>query len=120
MSNEDFKRIKNKDGQDVGISVKPLGDNIVMRVIPDHERYKGKIQLLEDEKKVQDQRAEVLAVGPVRYDHRRGVIPPDVKPGDVILYRTAGMVPMRQGRFDAWVIPGNSVVCVLKEHTIIE
>jgi chaperonin GroES len=71
--------------QDHPMNVRPLHDRLVVRRLEDGEQTVGGI-IIPDSAKEKPQRGTVIAVGSgtVRDDGTR--VPPDVKPGDLILF----------------------------------
>ena len=67
------------------MTLKPLGDRIVVRVIEELERTKGGI-VLPDTAKEKPQEAEVLAIGPGGRNEKGERIPMEVKVGDRVIF----------------------------------
>lgn len=65
--------------------LKPLGDRIVIKVIPDTEQTSGGI-FIPDSAKEKPQKGEVVAVGEGKLNDKGEREPMDVKVGDNILY----------------------------------
>jgi len=66
--------------------VKPIGSNVLVRVLPPPEKSKGGIILMHHETTGRDNRGEVLAVGEGRTLDSGVLVQVDVKPGDVVLF----------------------------------
>ena len=66
------------------ISVKPLGDRLLVRRPEEDEVVKGGI-IIPDTAKEKPQEAEVIAVGPGRRDDKGELVPIEVKAGQRIL-----------------------------------
>ena len=64
---------------------RPLHDRVVVRRIDAEEKTAGGI-IIPDTAKEKPQQGEVLAVGPGKRDETGKLVPPDVKPGDQILF----------------------------------
>lgn len=67
------------------MSIKPLMDRIVIKVIEDTEQTSGGI-FIPDSAKEKPQKGEVVAVGQGKFNDNGEREPMDVKVGDVILY----------------------------------
>lgn len=67
------------------MTLKPLGDRIVIRRAEEEEQVKGGI-IIPDSAKEKPQRGEVVAAGPGKRADDGKVIALDVKVGDVVLF----------------------------------
>ena len=67
------------------MSIKPLADRIVIKVIEDTEQTSGGI-FIPDSAKEKPQKGEVVAVGAGKMNDNGEREPMDVKVGDVVLY----------------------------------
>ena len=67
------------------MSIKPLMDRIVIKVIEDTEQTSGGI-FIPDSAKEKPQKGEVVAVGEGKMNEKGEREPMDVKVGDVVLY----------------------------------
>ena len=67
------------------MTIRPLGDKIVIKVIEDAEQTSGGI-FIPDSAKEKSQKGEVIAVGEGKMSEKGEREPMDVKVGDVILY----------------------------------
>jgi chaperonin GroES len=67
------------------MSFRPLHDRVVVRRVEQEEKTKGGI-IIPDTAKEKPMEGEVVAVGPGARDDSGKIIPPDVKPGDRILF----------------------------------
>lgn len=67
------------------MSIKPLGDRIVIKVIEDTDQTSGGI-FIPDSAKEKPQKGEVVAVGPGKTLDSGEREPLDVKVGDIVLY----------------------------------
>ena len=67
------------------MTLKPLGDKVVVKFVEAEEKTKGGI-IIPDTAKEKPQEGEVVAVGPGARDDSGKVIPPDVKVGDRVLF----------------------------------
>lgn len=67
------------------LNLKPLGDRIIIKALPQEEVTKGGV-FLPDTAKEKPQQGEVLSVGQGRYDDNGKLIPMTVKTGNKVLY----------------------------------
>ena len=67
------------------MTIKPLGDKIVIKVIEDAEQTSGGI-FIPDSAKEKSQKGEVIAVGQGKINEKGEREPMDVKIGDVVLF----------------------------------
>ena len=66
------------------MKIKPIGDRVLIRYVEAEEKV-GSI-VIPDTAKEKPQQGRVLAVGPGRRDDQGEVHPPDVRPGDKVLF----------------------------------
>ena len=66
------------------MTIRPLGDRVLIEAIEEKETIKGGIYL-PDTAKEKPQQARVVAVGPGKKDDKGAVIPVEVKVGDLVL-----------------------------------
>ena len=64
---------------------RPLHDRVVVRRVEEEARSAGGI-IIPDTAKEKPQQGEVVAVGPGARNEKGEVVPPDVKPGDRVLF----------------------------------
>lgn len=67
------------------LNLKPLGDRIIIKALPQEDVTKGGV-FLPDTAKEKPQQGEVLSVGQGRYDDNGKLIPMTVKTGNKVLY----------------------------------
>jgi len=67
------------------MKIQPLGDRIMVEVLEAKDRTKSGI-VLPDSAKEKPQEAKVIAVGKGKVSDEGKVIPPEVKPGDTVLF----------------------------------
>jgi chaperonin GroES len=64
---------------------RPLHDRVVVRRIEQEEKTAGGI-IIPDTAKEKPQEGEIIAVGPGARNEAGEIVPPDVKPGDRVLF----------------------------------
>ena len=67
------------------MAFRPLHDRVLVRRVESEEKTKGGI-IIPDTAKEKPQEGEVVAVGPGARDEKGELTPPDVKPGDRVLF----------------------------------
>ena len=67
------------------MTIRPLGDNIVIKVIEDAEQTSGGI-FIPDSAKEKSQKGEVIAVGQGKVNEKGDREPMDVKVGEIVLF----------------------------------
>ncbi len=67
------------------MNIRPLGDRILVKRIQEEEKTKGGI-IIPDTAKEKPQEGRVVAVGKGKTTEDGKLLPPDVKPGDRILF----------------------------------
>jgi len=67
------------------MNIKPLGDRVLVKRMPEEEQTKGGI-IIPDSAKETPAEGEIIAVGPGRKDDSGKVQPLDVKVGDTVIF----------------------------------
>lgn len=67
------------------LSIRPLGDRVIVKALPQEEKTKGGV-ILPDTAKEKPQQGEVVAVGPGRITDKGAKVDMEVKVGDKVLY----------------------------------
>lgn len=67
------------------LSIRPLGDRVIVKALPQEEKTKGGV-ILPDTAKEKPQQGEVVAVGPGRITDKGAQVAMEVKVGDKVLY----------------------------------
>jgi len=67
------------------MQLKPIGDKVIVEVLKAHEKSKGGI-IVPDMAKEKPQEGSVIAIGKGKVLSNGKTVPPDVKPGDKILF----------------------------------
>jgi chaperonin GroES len=80
----------------VSVSIKPLEDRIVVRPI-EAEQVTASGLVIPDTAKEKPQEAEVIAVGPGRFNDDGDRIPVDVKVGDKVIFSKYGGTELKYG-----------------------
>jgi chaperonin GroES len=93
----------------MAISLKPLGDRVVVKPIEGEARTKGGI-ILPDTAKEKPQEGKVLAVGPGRLTEDGKRMPMDVKVGDVVLYVKYGGTEIKIDGEELMILSENDIL----------
>jgi chaperonin GroES len=64
---------------------RPLHDRVLVKRVEEEQKTKGGI-IIPDTAKEKPMQGEVLAVGPGARNEKGEIVPPDVKPGDRVLF----------------------------------
>lgn len=67
------------------LSIRPLGDRVIVKALPQEEKTKGGV-ILPDTAKEKPQQGEVVAVGPGRVTDKGTKVDMEVRVGDKVLY----------------------------------
>ncbi|MBI3317844.1 MAG: co-chaperone GroES [Candidatus Omnitrophica bacterium] len=95
------------------LSLKPLGDKVIVEVLGARDRTKGGI-VLPDTAKEKPQEAKVIAVGSGKILNNGKVVPPEVKAGDTILFgKYSGNEVSIEGK-DLLIINQDDILAVIK------
>ena len=95
------------------MSIKPLGDKIVIRVIEEAEQTSGGI-FIPDSAKEKSQRGEVIAVGAGKPNDKGEREPMDVKVGDVVLFAKYAGTDVKVGKEELKIMSVNDVLGIIE------
>jgi len=70
---------------DKALNIKPLGDRVIVKALPQEEKTRGGV-ILPDTAKEKPQQGEVVAVGPGRITDKGVKVDMEVRVGDRVLY----------------------------------
>jgi chaperonin GroES len=93
------------------MNVKPLSDRILIRRMEEGEVKRGGI-IIPDTAKEKPQQAEVIAVGPGRFEDGKR-IPPDVKKGDKVLIGRYGGTEIKLEGDDFLIISETEILAII-------
>ena len=85
------------------MKVRPLADRVLVKRVRETEKTKGAI-IIPDTAKEKPQEGKVVATGKGKIVHDGKLIPPEVKPGDTILFSKYA---------------GNDIVIDAEEHLVL-
>lgn len=95
------------------VSLKPLGDKVIVEVLGAQDRTKGGI-ILPDTAKEKPQEARVVAVGSGKTLNNGKVVPPEVKAGDKILFGKYSGNEVKVDGKELLIINQDDILAVIK------
>jgi len=95
------------------MTIRPLGDKIVIKVIEDAEQTSGGI-FIPDSAKEKSQKGEVIAVGEGRLNEKSEREPMDVKVGEVVLFAKYAGTDVKVGNETLKVMSVSDVLGVIE------
>ena len=95
------------------MTIRPLGDKIVIKVIEDAEQTSGGI-FIPDSAKEKSQRGEVIAVGAGKPNDKGEREPMDVKVGDVVLFAKYAGTDVKVGKEELKIMSVNDVLGIIE------
>ena len=97
----------------MSVSIKPLEDRIVVRPI-EAEQVTASGLVIPDTAKEKPQEAEVIAVGPGRFNDDGDRIPVDVKVGDKVIFSKYGGTELKYGGKEYLVLSARDVLAIIE------
>lgn len=95
------------------MTIRPLGDKIVIRVIEDTEQTSGGI-FIPDSAKEKSQKGEVIAVGAGRVNEKGDRDPMDVKKGEIVLFAKYAGTDVKIGNETLKIMSVSDVLGILE------
>jgi chaperonin GroES len=95
------------------MTLKPLADRIVVKVLEAEEKTKGGL-VLPDTAKEKPQQAKVIAVGPGRLTDKGEVKPLEVKVGDKVLFGKFSGTEVKVDNEDLLILKEDDVLAIVK------
>jgi len=96
------------------MTLKPLGDRVVVELLEEEERTKGGI-VLPDTAKEKSQKGKVLAVGPGRVLENGQRVALDVQEGDKVLFAKYGGTEIELDGKELMILQERDVLAVLSK-----
>jgi chaperonin GroES len=97
----------------VSVSIKPLEDRIVVLPI-EGEAVTASGLVIPDTAKEKPQEAEVIAVGPGRFDDNGNRVPLDVKVGDKVIFSKYGGTELKYNGKEYLVLSARDVLAIVE------
>lgn len=96
------------------MTIRPLGDKIVIRVIEDAEQTSGGI-FIPDSAKEKSQKGEVIAVGEGKVNEKGDRDPMDVKVGEIVLFAKYAGTDVKIEKQDLKIMSVQDVLGVIEK-----
>ena len=96
------------------MTIRPLGDKIVIRVIEDAEQTSGGI-FIPDSAKEKSQKGEVIAVGEGKINEKGDRDPMDVKVGEIVLFAKYAGTDVKIEKQDLKIMSVQDVLGVIEK-----
>lgn len=97
---------------DTKLSIRPLGDRVIVKALPQEEKTKGGV-ILPDTAKEKPQQGEVVAVGPGRVTDKGTKVDMEVRVGDKVLYGKYSGTEVKLDGEDYLIIKESEVLAIL-------
>jgi len=94
------------------LNIRPLGDRVIVKALPQEERTKGGV-ILPDTAKEKPQQGEVVAVGPGRVTDKGTKVDMEVRVGDRVLYGKYAGTEVKIEGTEYLIIKESEVLAVL-------
>ena len=107
MSNIDFRK-----DTDVSVSIKPLGDRILVKSL-EAETTTASGLVIPDTAKEKPQEGEVLAVGPGRMTDKGVRVAMDINVGDRVIYSKYGGTEIKHGGQEFLLLSARDVLAIV-------
>jgi len=95
------------------VKIQPLGDRVLVEEIEETEQVKGGI-VIPDSAKEKPQEAEVVAVGPGRFNEDGARIPVDVSVGDRVIFSKYGGTELKYDGHEYLVLSARDVLAIIE------
>lgn len=96
------------------MTIRPLGDNIVIRVIEDAEQTSGGI-FIPDSAKEKSQKGEVIAIGQGKVNDKGDRDPMDVKVGEIVLFAKYAGTDVKLDKQDLKIMSVSDVLGIIEK-----
>ena len=94
------------------LNIRPLGDRVIVKALPQEERTRGGV-ILPDTAKEKPQQGEVVAVGPGRVTDKGTKVDMEVRVGDRVLYGKYAGTEVKIEGTEYLIIKESEVLAVL-------
>ncbi len=95
------------------MSIKPLGDRVLVEAIEETEQIKNGI-VIPDSAKEKPQEAKVIALGSGKLDDNGKKIPFEVKVGDVVLTSKYGGTDIKHNESEYKILSQSDILAIVK------
>jgi chaperonin GroES len=94
------------------LNIKPLGDRVIIKALPQEEKTRGGV-ILPDTAKEKPQQGEVVAVGPGRVTDKGMKVDMEVKAGDRVLYGKYSGTEVKIDGQDYLIVKESEILAIL-------
>ena len=95
------------------MSIKPLGDKVVIKVIEEAEQTSGGI-FIPDSAKEKSQKGEIIAVGAGKTNDKGEREPMDVKVGDTVLFAKYAGTDVKVGKEELKIMSVSDILGIIE------
>ncbi len=95
------------------MSIKPLGDKVVIKVIEEAEQTSGGI-FIPDSAKEKSQKGEIIAVGAGKTNDKGEKEPMDVKTGDIVLFAKYAGTDVKVGKEEFKIMSVSDILGIIE------
>ena len=95
------------------MSIRPLGDRVLVRPLALEEATKSGI-LLPDTAKEKPEKGEIIAVGPGRTAENGNKIPMSVKVGDIVMFKKYSPDEIKNGDENLLIISESDIMAIIE------
>ena len=96
------------------MQIKPLADYIVIEPVSQEEKTKSGILVPTTIEKERPEQGKVVAVGPGKRTSSGQVIPPEVKPGDLVLFTKYGPNEVKVGDKEYLIAKQEDILAIIE------
>lgn len=96
------------------MTIKPLGDKVVIKPLQEDEKTKGGIVLPDTAEKEKPEKGEVIAVGPGKILRSGQRLPMSVKKGDVVLFTKYSPNEVKLNGKEVLIISETDILAIVK------
>jgi chaperonin GroES len=95
------------------MSIKPLGDKVVIKIIEEAEQTSGGI-FIPDSAKEKSQKGEIIAVGAGKTNDKGEKEPMDVKTGDIVLFAKYAGTDVKVGKEEFKIMSVSDILGIIE------
>jgi len=96
------------------MTIRPLGDHILIEAVKEEEKTKAGIFLPETANKEKSEEGKVIAVGPGRKTDDGKIVPVSVRPGDKVLFTKYGPNEIKVDGKEYLIATENDILAVIE------
>ena len=96
------------------MTIKPLGDHILIEPVKEEEKTKAGIFLPETANKEKSEEGKVIAVGPGKMTDDGKILMMSIKPGDKVLFKKWALNEIKVGGKDYLIASENDILAIIE------